>query len=110
METTVGESGGDGVTSSSTITNLTSDPSVRVKELETLFLNGPLTRAAAPLVDVDGPCAFSIETLMDVLLLLYDECTNSSLRREKTVNDFLSFGKEIGNLIFYLVRKRDKNL
>lgn len=69
------------------------DPSVRVKELEALFLSGPLTRAAAPLVDVDGPCAFSIETLLDVLLLLYDECCNSSLRREKTVNDFLAFGK-----------------
>lgn len=78
----------------SMVTREERDPSIRVKELESLFLSGPLTRAAAPmLVDGDGPCAFSIETLLDVLLLLYDECCNSSLRREKTVNDFLAFGK-----------------
>lgn len=35
----------------------------------------------------------SIETLIDVLLVLYDECCNSSLRREKTVSDFIEFGK-----------------
>lgn len=38
-----------------------------------------------------GKC-FSIETLLDVLLVLYDECNNSSLRREKTVSDFIEFG------------------
>lgn len=35
---------------------------------------------------------FSIETLIDILLVLYDECCNSSLRREKTVSDFIEFG------------------
>lgn len=35
----------------------------------------------------------SLETLIDVLLVLYDECCNSSLRREKTVSDFIEFGK-----------------
>ncbi|OXA60573.1 Serine/threonine-protein kinase MRCK alpha [Folsomia candida] len=80
----------------SMVTREERDPSIRVKELESLFLSGPLTRAAAPmLVDGDGPCAFSIETLLDVLLLLYDECCNSSLRREKTVNDFLAFVKPV---------------
>lgn len=31
----------------------------------------------------------SVETLIDCLLVLYDECNNSSLRREKTVSDFI---------------------
>lgn len=36
--------------------------------------------------------AISVETLLDALLLLYDECSNSSLRREKTVSDFIKIG------------------
>jgi serine/threonine-protein kinase MRCK len=51
--------------------------------LEALFLGGP--------IQGQGKC-FSIETLLDVLLVLYDECNNSSLRREKTVSDFIEFG------------------
>lgn len=56
----------------------------RLRQLEALFLGGP--------VQARGQC-FSIETLIDVLLVLYDECCNSSLRREKTVSDFIEFGK-----------------
>ena len=42
--------------------------------------------------------AISVETLLDALLLLYDECSNSSLRREKTVSDFIKIGThEISN-------------
>lgn len=54
----------------------------RLRQLESLFLGGP----------VQGQ-TFSIETLVDVLLILYDECCNSSLRREKTVSAFIEFGK-----------------
>jgi hypothetical protein len=35
----------------------------------------------------------SVETLLDTLIILYDECSNSSLRREKTVSDFLEIRK-----------------
>jgi len=35
----------------------------------------------------------SIETLLDALVILYEECSNSSLRREKTVSDFLELCK-----------------
>lgn len=35
----------------------------------------------------------SIETLLDALVILFDECSNSSLRREKTVSDFLELRK-----------------
>ena len=54
----------------------------RIKELENLFIGGR----------VPGGCSLSVETLIDVLLVLYDECVNSSLRREKTVSDFVEHG------------------
>lgn len=56
----------------------------RLKQLEKLFLLGP---------EASEGQSYSMETLLDLLLFLYDECTNSSLRREKTVSDFIEFGK-----------------
>ena len=58
----------------------------RLRQLESLFIGGP--------VQGEGRIGhtFSIETLIDILLVLYDECCNSSLRREKTVSDFIEFG------------------
>lgn len=41
----------------------------------------------------------SVEALLDALIVLYDECCNSSLRREKTVNDFIELVKPIVQLI-----------
>lgn len=35
---------------------------------------------------------FSLDALLDTFILLYDECSNSSLRREKSVSDFLKLG------------------
>ncbi|KAG5307339.1 MRCKB kinase, partial [Acromyrmex insinuator] len=49
----------------------------------------------------------SIETLIDVLLVLYDECCNSSLRREKTVSDFIEFVKPITSCIKNLQLTRE---
>lgn len=57
---------------------------VRLKKLEKLFLGGP--------VQSNGQC-FSVETLLDVLICLYDECNNSPLRREKNIAEFLEWGK-----------------
>lgn len=62
----------------------------RLRQLEALFLGGPVQ---------GGGQSFSIETLIDILLVLYDECCNSSLRREKTVSDFIEFGKK--SLVFF---------
>jgi serine/threonine-protein kinase MRCK len=39
--------------------------------------------------------SFSTETLLDALLVLYDECMNSSLRRDKTISSFLDYSKDI---------------
>jgi hypothetical protein len=36
----------------------------------------------------------SVETLLDCLIVLYDECQNSSLRREKTVSEFIELSKD----------------
>ncbi|KAK6622910.1 hypothetical protein RUM43_008761 [Polyplax serrata] len=58
----------------------------RLQHLEALFLGGP--------IQGQGQC-FSLETLLDILLVLYDECCNSSLRREKAVSDFIEFVKPV---------------
>lgn len=57
----------------------------RLRQLEALFISGPVQGGQVG-------HTFSIETLIDILLVLYDECCNSSLRREKTVSDFIEFG------------------
>ncbi|XP_051578039.1 serine/threonine-protein kinase MRCK alpha-like isoform X2 [Myxocyprinus asiaticus] len=57
---------------------------VRLKKLEKLILDGP--------VQSNGQC-FSVETLLDVLICLYDECINSPLRREKNIAEFLEWAK-----------------
>ncbi|XP_077284001.1 serine/threonine-protein kinase gek [Arctopsyche grandis] len=62
----------------------------RLKQLEGLFLGGPVQGRGH---------SFSIETLIDVLLVLYDECCNSSLRREKTVSDFIDFVRPVAQSI-----------
>ncbi|XP_063233759.1 serine/threonine-protein kinase Genghis Khan [Bacillus rossius redtenbacheri] len=70
----------------------------RLRRLEALFLGGP-TRG-------QGQC-FSIETLLDILLVLYDECCNSSLRREKTVSDFIELVKPVATCLKSLRLSRE---
>ncbi|XP_054871862.1 serine/threonine-protein kinase MRCK alpha isoform X6 [Amphiprion ocellaris] len=57
---------------------------VRLKKLEKLILDGP--------VQSNGQC-LSVETLLDILVCLYDECNNSPLRREKNILEFLDWAK-----------------
>ena len=59
----------------------------RMAELEALFLGGPLA------TKLQVAKSFSIETLLDVLVVLFDECSTSSLRREKTVSEFIELGE-----------------
>ena len=56
----------------------------RLKELENIYLSG---------VQRSNGGAVSIETLLDTFILLYDECYNSTLRREKNVTEFVEFGE-----------------
>ena len=56
----------------------------RLRLLEALFLGGPISAHEAK--------CFSTETLLDVLLVLFSECNQSSLRKEKTVTEFIDLG------------------
>ncbi|KAM9703884.1 serine/threonine-protein kinase MRCK alpha isoform 3-T3 [Menidia menidia] len=57
---------------------------VRLKKLEKLILDGP--------AQANGQC-LSVETMLDILVCLYDECNNSPLRREKNILEFLDWAK-----------------
>ncbi|KAG5886020.1 hypothetical protein JTB14_023661 [Gonioctena quinquepunctata] len=70
----------------------------RLKQLELLFLGGPIVAKSQ---------SFSIETLIDILLVLYDECCNSSLRKEKTVSDFIEYVKPVATTVKTLRLTRD---
>lgn len=61
----------------------------------------------ASLVNVNPGKTLSVEALLDALIVLYDECCNSSLRREKTVNDFIELVKPVIQLIKNLRLSRD---
>ncbi|KAJ8274801.1 hypothetical protein COCON_G00094260 [Conger conger] len=63
---------------------------VRLKKLEKLILDGP--------AQANGQC-FSVETLLDVLICLYDECNSSPLRREKNVLEFLEWAKPFASKV-----------
>lgn len=59
----------------------------RLKQLERLLLTSGGEEASSS--SSTTTTIISVETLIDALLVLYDECCNSALRREKTVSDFL---------------------
>lgn len=67
---------------------------VRLKKLEKLILDGP--------AQSNGQC-LSVETLLDILVCLYDECNNSPLRREKNILEFLDWGKQAYCFLLYFL-------
>ena len=73
-------------------------PIERQLQLEQFILNS-CPSASPNSTDFTNPNApvasFSTETLVDALIVLYDECFNSSLRRDKTISNFLDFSKTI---------------
>ncbi|KAL9917053.1 serine/threonine-protein kinase Genghis Khan isoform X1 [Glossina fuscipes] len=88
----------------------------RLKVLESVILENGMSQGmllVADNKDADDEClpphgkAISVETLLDALLLLYDECSNSSLRREKTVSDFIKIVKPVVSLVKRLRLTRD---
>ncbi|KAI7799419.1 serine/threonine-protein kinase MRCK beta [Triplophysa rosa] len=56
---------------------------VRLKKLEQLLLDGHQKNEKS----------LSVETLLDILICLYNECSNSPLKREKHVTEFLEWGQ-----------------
>lgn len=67
----------------------------RLKQLERLLLtsgeDGAVTTVSSS--SSTSSISISVETLLDALLVLYDECFHSALRREKTVSDFLELSE-----------------
>ena len=56
----------------------------RLPQLARLYVSG---------VQNSNGQALSIESLLDVLVVLYDECCNTTLRREKNISEFVDFGE-----------------
>jgi len=78
-------------------------PIERQKYLEKFLLSGSLGSTSEN-DDVDTSstpgqtstlCSFSTETLIDALIVLYDECAGSSLRRDKTISSFIDHSKAV---------------
>nr|XP_058949041.1 serine/threonine-protein kinase MRCK alpha-like isoform X2 [Pocillopora verrucosa] len=68
----------------------------RLKQLENVFSYGGKEKGS-----------FSTETLLDILLLLYDECCNSTLRRDKNISEFIENVKPIATKIKTLRLRRE---
>ncbi|KAL2082565.1 hypothetical protein ACEWY4_022383 [Coilia grayii] len=71
---------------------------VRLKKLEKLILDGP--------VQSNGQC-LSVETLLDILVCLYDECNNSPIRREKNIQEFLEWAKPFTSKVKQMRLRRE---
>ena len=69
------------------------NPTERLKTLEKIF--------SAGIQDT----ALSTETLLDIFLVLYDECSSASLRRDKNIAEFVETGETI-HYCLYTVLKR----
>ncbi|XP_063079682.1 serine/threonine-protein kinase MRCK alpha isoform X2 [Engraulis encrasicolus] len=71
---------------------------VRLKKLEKLILDGP--------VQSNGQC-ISVETLLDILVCLYDECSSSPIRREKNIQEFLEWAKPFTSKVKQMRLRRE---
>lgn len=87
----------------------------RLRQLESIIIEngassillGTATDQQQQIITTTPGKSMSVEALLDCLLVLYDECCNSSLRREKTVTDFIELVKPIVQLIKHLRLTRD---
>ncbi|XP_052270982.1 serine/threonine-protein kinase MRCK alpha-like isoform X3 [Dreissena polymorpha] len=70
----------------------------RLKKLEGLYLGGVLN---------SGGTALSLETLLDILIVLYDECQSPALRREKRISEFVDIIKPVVSKVKNLRLSRD---
>lgn len=70
-------------------------PITRLDQLEQFIITTTGSRLKDPHAATNETSnkILSVESLLDCLIVLYDECQNSSLRREKTVSEFLELRK-----------------
>lgn len=45
----------------------------------------------------------SVETLLDLVIVLFDECSNSTLRKEKSFSGFIDRGKCYSDVILFIM-------
>lgn len=81
--------------------------STRLRELESLIIDNVTSNNNLNSAGLSAEKFLSIESLLDCLLVLYDECCNSSLRREKTVSDFIELIKSVVQCIKQLRLSRE---
>jgi serine/threonine-protein kinase MRCK len=62
--------------------NVNDDVESRLNELERLLFNS----------SIKDQTVLGVEALLDAFVVLYDECCNSTLRREKTISEFIEHG------------------
>lgn len=87
----------------------------RLRQLESIIIEngassillGTATDGCLTTPIINPGKTMSVEALLDCLVVLYDECCNSSLRREKTVTDFIELVKPVVQLIKNLRLSRD---
>lgn len=87
----------------------------RLRQLESMIIENGASNILLGSGDGGGsdanslgiPKNISVEALLDCLLVMYDESCNSSLRREKTVADFIELYKPIVQMIKKLRLSRD---
>lgn len=65
----------------------------RLKDLEDLVLKGPHGA---------GCHSLSVETLLDILVCLCQECNVATFRRDKNVTEFLAWGKNM-QILFLII-------
>ncbi|KAG7461207.1 hypothetical protein MATL_G00207690 [Megalops atlanticus] len=70
---------------------------VRLKKLEQLLLDGHQQKESF----------LSVETLLDILICLYNECSSSPLKREKHVTEFLEWVKPFTTTVKEMRLHRD---
>lgn len=81
--------------------------STRLRELESLIIDNVTSNNNLNSAGLSSEKFLSVETLLDTALVLYDECCNSSLRREKTVSDFIELIKSVVQCIKQLRLARE---
>ncbi|XP_062557470.1 serine/threonine-protein kinase Genghis Khan isoform X2 [Armigeres subalbatus] len=81
--------------------------SARLRELESLIIDNVTSNNNLNSAGLSSEKFLSIETLLDCLLVLYDECCNSSLRREKTVSDFIEMIRSVVQCVKQLHLSRE---
>ncbi|XP_021711533.1 serine/threonine-protein kinase Genghis Khan isoform X1 [Aedes aegypti] len=79
----------------------------RLRELESLIIDNVTSNNNLNSAGMSSEKFLSIETLLDCMLVLYDECCNSSLRREKTVSDFIEMIRSVVQCIKQLRLSRE---